>query len=437
MIVMKFGGSSVANDEQMQKVLNIVNLIDGKRVIVLSACKGITDLLEHIAIKAKDGDTTAVNQITEEITARHTDVIKQSLNKQCNAAIDDINQYITQLTRILNGVSFLGELSLAAMDSIYSFGELLSTTVFYHLCKERNVNCEWKDARLLITTDSNYSSANPISELYVNKLNETIRSSTADVIITQGFIASNENGRTTTLGRGGSDLTASLIGAAINADEIQIWTDVDGVLTADPNKCDDTIPIEFLSYKEVKDLSFWGAKVLHPQTIMPAIECNNIVKVLNTNNPTAKGTTITAVPPENKFTINSIIGKQNCHLLGIMSNHLNIPSSLPVLRIGYSNYVYNVLLDDNEEVAEFVKNLNRSEVTLDTTASAILLAGQNLLNEPIRLTKFIATTAQLLGDIKLRQLLCFSDNSIILVVEKCDIDPIIRSIHKVIVRKQY
>ena len=457
MKIMKFGGSSVADYPQMLKVFDIVNNTIENKIVVLSACKGITDKLEKIAILAADKKNTPLfhnatpktkkvkdcalptnnneaTNIIEFIKTHHLNILNATLKKYLIPATNSINTLLTELQNILQGISFLHELTDATKDSVLVYGELLSTTIFHFICKEKGLDNTLLDARNLIYTNDKYTEAEPNIELCSKNIIKAYNEIETDLVITQGFISSyNDNiqRKPTTLGRGGSDYSASIIGAVLNADEIQIWTDVDGVLSADPRYFENTFTIKKMSFQEIKDLSFWGAKVLHPKTIQPAIEKNINIKVLNTFNPTNYGTLITANNDAQQFTINSIIAKENC-ILYITDNDIELIDN-DVLYSGYCNGRYIKLLDKKNITFSAMNVENGSTNTKDGAfldCSVICITGTNFVKDLNLLMKFLSTLS-CLKDVEIFQLLFeFSFNSVLIVVGECDLNKIVNDIHK-------
>ena len=430
MKILKFGGSSVESNTQMLNVFDIVKNTYGKKVVILSACKGITDKLEQVAILSANKNTIIFNEekdnIITSIEEHHIGILNSTLQKYLSVALDLVKKILSDLQNILAGVSYLNELTNSTKDLVLSFGELLSTTIFHFICKENGLDNTLLDARDLIYTDDNFNEASPIISLCKDNIIREFKKIKTDLVITQGFIGSyNETQRkTTTLGRGGSDYSAAIIGSILNAEEIQIWTDVNGILSADPRYYSDTFTIKEMSFSEVSDLSFWGAKVLHPKTIQPAIEKDISIKILNTFNPTNTGTIITSNCLKNNSMINSVIAKENCLLYFGDKTNIN-PSN--ILYSGFSNKTSVYLLD------------NKDIVNLDNSfpCDVICICGSNLENSSILFTKFFPKL-NFLEDINILQIIFgFSFNSILLVLKKCDdIHKITSQIHDII-RKLY
>ena len=299
MLVMKFGGTSVADASRFKDVFSIVkNAAESSKeapVVVLSAVSGVTNGLIECATIAKMGDATLALEKLSAIKDKHCkivcDLIPLSSQEQLSSALEiDFNR----ISVLLQGIAYLGELSKRSLDAISACGELLSTKIFSAYLISEEMPAVFLDARTIMLTNEDHGRAIPnIKELAVRCKKEILPLiQKGKWVITQGFIGATADGVTTTLGRGGSDYTASLIGAAMHAQEIQIWTDVDGMMTADPRLIPEALPIASVSFQEASELAYFGAKVLHPLTIKPAVEKNIPVRILNTLKPQSPGTLI-------------------------------------------------------------------------------------------------------------------------------------------------
>ncbi|MBS3098145.1 lysine-sensitive aspartokinase 3 [Candidatus Woesearchaeota archaeon] len=315
MIVMKFGGSSVKDSERMKEVANIVRLeLAKKPVVVLSACKGITDKLIETANKANEGEDYSI--LADEITKLHYNIIKDF--NLGNSLVDPI---LDEFFDLINKIKENNELNAEILDHVQSFGEMLSTRIFAAYFSSIGVSSRQFDAwRIGMITDSEFGGAEPL-ESAPKKIADALKK-VKEVPIVTGFIGKDINGVITTLGRGGSDYTAAIIGAAINADEIQIWTDADGIMTADPRVVKNAKTNEKVSFAEASELAFFGAKVLHPKTILPAMNKNIPVRVLNTYNPKGKGTIIVKEANKSRDVIKAIACKKNITLVNINSTRM-------------------------------------------------------------------------------------------------------------------
>ena len=297
-LVLKFGGSSVADAECVRRVAMIVRSASSlSPVVVLSAMGKTTDALFAAAQAAERGGTEVALRALRDIVAKHKRVCVELWEGDPPV---DLQQFIealsTQIDMLLRGVSLLRELSPRSRDAIVSYGELLSSQIVAAFLHSSGVPTAWLDVRRVMRTDARFGEAEPqtaeIASLARTELLPLM--SGGRVVVTQGYIGSTKDGITTTLGRGGSDYSASLLGAAIGAAEVQIWTDVEGILTADPRMVEEPTPILELSFREAAELAAFGAKVLHPATIQPAVEADIPVTVRHTMRPDGRFSTITA-----------------------------------------------------------------------------------------------------------------------------------------------
>lgn len=309
MIVMKFGGSSVANREQIDKVLTIVrDRLDRRPVVVSSAHKGITDALIAAARTAADGHNPgeAVIDRQQEIAA--------SLG--CDPTL--MMPFFSEIRDLLRGIRLVGELSPRSLDYISSFGERMSVRCLADFFTRHGLKARAHDAwDLGLITDDNYGRARPRPE-YAERMRETFAGLPADEVpVVTGFVAKTAKGVITTLGRNGSDLSATLVGAALGAEEVQIWSDTDGVMSADPGIVPAAKSIATMRFDEAAELAYFGSRVLHPATLVPAIEKNISVRVLNTNRPDHPGTVIEAAPTPKPSPVTSIAYKEDQTVLTI------------------------------------------------------------------------------------------------------------------------
>ena len=275
MKVLKFGGSSVANAENIKKVVAIVKQPQyTKAIVVVSALGGVTDSLISLATKASNGDES-YKEILVELENRHIETVQSLLpiNNQ-SACISAVKQHFNELEDVCEGVFRLGELSDRTKDKVVSYGELLSSKIISFYIQTSGTPIEWIDSRKAISTNSNYGFAAVDFAKTTEHVEAIIGKSAHSLFIAPGFIASDSKGYTTTLGRGGSDYTASIYAAAIHAESVEIWTDVTGMMTADPRWVPNARTISFTSYREAMELSHFGAKVIYPPTIQPAMDKN-------------------------------------------------------------------------------------------------------------------------------------------------------------------
>ena len=317
MIVLKFGGTSVANAQNIQKVITIVNqkAKENKLAVVVSALSGVTDMLINASKKAAAKDEIYKTNI-EEIKQKHFEAISDLVdNANQNQLLIKINSQINQLQTLLDGCFLLGELSARTADAIASFGELLSSQIIATALQQTIPNSNFKDSRELIKTNSNFGKASVDFEVSNQLIADYFASNKSQVAILPGFIASSEDGNTTTLGRGGSDYTAAIIANGVEASSLEIWTDVNGMFTANPKIVKQAQPIKSISYQEAMELSHFGAKVLYPPTIQPVLRANIPIWIKNTFEPDAYGTLISSDPEANANPIKGISHIDNIALL--------------------------------------------------------------------------------------------------------------------------
>ncbi|MCF7861912.1 aspartate kinase [Candidatus Woesearchaeota archaeon] len=379
MIVMKFGGSSVGSAEAIKKTCSIViNNIEKQPYVVVSALSGITDLLISSAKTAKSGDMEALGKIKD----THKEVIS-ALNLDPKI----VDQELEELETTLKGIAYLHELTDRTMDTIMSFGERCSSKIIAaYLTAQGHKSSAFTGWDAGIITDSVHKNASYLADSY-DRIAERMKNLDVLPVIT-GFIAHDADGEITTLGRGGSDLTASIIGVGIDADEIQIWTDVDGVMTCDPRICSNARTLPTMSFREASELAYFGAKILHPKTIQPAVKKNIPVVVKNTFNPEFDGTRVI----ESKVKGNTISGialKRNVTVITIVSSRM---------------------LDAHGFISKIFKVFDDLKISVDMVATSevsvsITLDGENGCRYDV-----IAELSKL-GEVK-----CESDNAIICVV---------------------
>lgn len=340
MQVLKFGGSSVANAENMRKVISIVNnaLEKGSTILVVSAMGGITDLLLKTGELAADGDIN-YRQLLQEMEFRHLDTVRSLLPiHQQSATLSRIKQQFNQLEGICEGVFLLGELSSRTRDKIVSFGELLSSLIISACIEAAHTQQRWIDSRELIVTDSHFGRAAVDFDSTNLRIRNFIATHPCNLFIAPGFIASDPHGNTTTLGRGGSDYTAAIFAAATDAAVLEIWTDVSGMMTADPRLVQHPRVIPRISYQEAMELSHFGAKIIYPPTIQPVMRKNIPVWIKNTFAPSDFGTVIEKTAPVSDSFIRGITSISRISLLSLEgSGMIGIP--------GFSKRLFEVLAD--------------------------------------------------------------------------------------------
>ena len=325
MHVLKFGGSSVGSVESIRQVIRIVATHRQQEtpiVVVLSAMSGITNQLIEIGRMATNGQLDYM-ELVRRIEDRHFNIVKALIPvKEQGKVFGMVRGTINELEDLLRGVSLIRELTPRTLDLIMSFGERLSNLVVAECTKASGVPAQFCDARDLIKTDAqfghadvNYAMTNPLVQGFFEK-----QSGSSPVQFVTGFIGSTEKGETTTLGRGGSDYTASILGAALNAKVIDIWTDVDGMMTADPRKVPNAFNIPTITYSEAMELSHFGAKVIYPPSLQPAFARNIPIRVLNTFNSDHAGTLVSRTADRRQYTITGISSIDDVALVNVQGS---------------------------------------------------------------------------------------------------------------------
>ncbi|HSW94686.1 MAG TPA: aspartate kinase [Patescibacteria group bacterium] len=298
-IVFKFGGTSVASPPAIEAVARIVAAQTGERVVVVSAPAGTTDALVKAAEQATGGDASGAQQTIEKLSEQHRNLIADLVGVNGASALTEIVDLTDRTIALLRSVALLRECSTRSLDSILSYGERISAPIVAAVLNAKGVAAEALSAEGLLVTDDAFGHANPLLEITRDRIDKQLvpRIRYGTVPVVTGFVGSTVDGVTTTLGRGGSDYSAAVLAAALGAAECRIYTDVSGVMSADPRIVPDARPLPAISYAEAAELSYFGAKVIHPRTVLPAVEAGIPVRILNTFAPDDPGTTITASTP--------------------------------------------------------------------------------------------------------------------------------------------
>lgn len=344
MRVLKFGGTSVANADNIKKVINILQQYNQqKTVVVISALGGVTDLLIKTGTLAANKEESYKEVLTE-LEKRHLDTVKALLPvTQQSSCLSKVKQQFNELDELCEGVYRLNELSPRTRDRIISFGELLSSQIVADYYAAINQPCEWLDARKLIRTNNNFGFA-AVDFAVTNQLvADKVNASSSNLFVAPGFVAANADGHTTTLGRGGSDYTAAIFAGALEAEALEIWTDVNGMMTADPRWVPNAKNIAEISYQEAMELSHFGAKVIYPPTIQPVMARQIPVWVKNTFAPQEYGTLIRNTPSVKGEFIRGISSMNNIALLSLEgSGMIGIP--------GFSKRLFEALAKEEINV---------------------------------------------------------------------------------------
>ena len=397
MLVMKFGGTSVANFEAITRTIFIIGgKLDQKPVVVVSALSKVTDLLYRISDAAASRNEVETRELLAQLRKRHTDLAGELLAQSVlkDEAVAKVNEICDGLDSIAMAVCSLGELSDRNKAIIISNGEYLSSTIIAHAMNSKGIRTNWVDARGMMVTNNSYLKAEPDMSAIMERVPGVIADAYEgmDAVITQGFVGVTEDGEPTVLGRGGSDYSASLIGMAIDAERIEIWTDVDGVRTADPRKVQNTKYLEKISFEEAAEMAHFGAKVLHPLTIEPAVRKSIPIYVLNSMNPSGKGTAIL----RNEFIedgVKSVSFKENIRVINIFSTRMIntsgflrrvfeifSESKVSVDLISTSEANISVTVDAAEKIEPVVNQLSEfADIIVDDDKSQVSVIGKNIV----------------------------------------------------------
>jgi aspartate kinase len=348
MIVMKFGGSSVANRAQIHKVLDIVrSRVEQRPIVVSSAHKGITDALVEAARSAARG------QLSYAPIER-----QQAIAAELGCPETLLEPFYAELRDLLRGISLVRELSPRSLDYVSSFGERMAVRAIADYFTRSGLKARAHDVwDLGFVTDSNFGVARPVAEWEPDCQRAVAALPADEVAIVTGFVGKNAAGDITTVGRNGSDLTASLLGAALAADEVQIWSDTDGVLTADPSVVAAARNIPAMRFDEAAELAYFGSRVLHPSTLLPAMRSDIPVRVLNTNRPEHHGTVIEKSAVANPHAATSIAYKERQSVLVLRTTRMFAQS-------GYLARVFEILGKHGVDVDV----ITTSEVSISLTS---------------------------------------------------------------------
>ncbi len=351
MKVLKFGGTSVANAQNILLVENIIKkeASESKIIVVVSALHGVTDQLIKGAESASQKDEN-YTQIIKNLEEKHLNVVKELIPVlEQSSWLSFVKKHFNDIEDICNGIFVLGEFTDRIKDKITSYGEFLSSNIIAAKLKFEGLDAHWMNSSEQIITNSNFTNAKVNFERTEQNFRKYLNENKHQIIIAPGFIARDDQGNPTTLGRGGSDFTASIIASAINADELQIWTDVSGMMTSDPRLVSNTKPIAEISYSEAMELSHFGAKVLYPPTLQPVMVKNIDLKIKNTFEPEAFGTLISHQLEKQNFENQQIaVGISNMSNIALLtlegSGMIGIPGFSAKLFQCLSNEKVNVIL---------------------------------------------------------------------------------------------
>lgn len=371
MIVMKFGGTSVEDAASVERVAEIIRArLHLRPIIVVSAMGKTTRNLLRAAEASAAGDSPTTLDVIGELKARHvSEAHRLVTDSETRQVFKLIERYFDELKKLLEGLAILGEVPPRGLDKILSYGELLSSAIVADALAERGIPARLLDSRKFIITDDRYGAASPIQEITDQKIQEMIAPAVAGgaTPVIQGFIGSTREGATTTLGFEGSDYTATIVGAALDARVIQIWKDVSGLMTADPAVFARSRTVKVCSFAEAGELTYFGAKVLHPKAVHPAARRNIPVHIYNSKQPGATGTSITATVPRSANLIKSIAYKRPVTLIHAVPD--NGAGESPVSTNDFLRSLLSAL--SRRSLAPLLTAVSASNVTLALDAQAL------------------------------------------------------------------
>lgn len=439
MIVLKFGGTSVRNAEWINRVLDIAHAeLPRSPLLVSSAMAGVTDDLLSMACSAAQGRGEEALQLLESVRQRHIQTCNELLERHESATHNTLEQLISDVRHLIQGISLVRECTPRTQDAVVSFGERLSTLLIAAAGEARGIQVRLFDSREFVRTDDQFTSATCLLEPTYRLIREGITPHPHTLLIVQGFIGATADGVTATLGRGGSDFSATIFGAALQAEEVQIWTDVDGILTADPRIVSIARQVEVLSYPEAAELAFFGAKVVHPFTIQPAVERAIPVTVRNTGRPEQAGTRIQAasevhgvraLATRKGITVITIHSSRMLNAYGFLSRIFAVFERfrISVDLVATSEVSVSMTVDNAVNLRPAIGELEKyGSVQVETRQAILSLVGRNLWRDPSFVTRVFTS----LADVPLRMIsLGSSDINLSLVMSESSVDTAMRTLH--------
>src|SRR6201996_441785 len=445
-VVMKFGGTSVEDAAAITRTAKIVQgrLARGQRpVVVVSAMAKVTAQLLAAANAAGRGDRNGALAISARLRNRHCDTSFQLLPDDRKGEVQTwIQQEFESIDEILRGLSAVGELTLRTNDLVVSYGERLSSRLIAEGFRGLGIDAVHVDARTCIVTDNQHGKATPNTILIESRCTEHLQPlvDAGEVPVMGGFIGSTVDGITTTLGRGGSDYTAALIGGGMDAEAIEIWTDVDGIMTADPRVCPDALRVKTISFEEAAELAYFGAKVLHPATILPAVQKNIPVLVLNSRNAENEGTRITALATHCRSPFKSISAKKKLTIIDLVASRMLMSHGYlravfeifdkhktAVDMVSTSEVSISLTVDSNDHLPELAADLSKlADVTYEGRKALICLVGGNIRGQ----NGIAAQVFHAVRHINVRMISQgASEINMSFMIDEDDVDEAVRSLH--------
>src|SRR6266576_3469520 len=445
MIVMKFGGTSVEDAKAIDRTASIVKeRVARKPVVVVSAMAKVTDTLLKMAHAAGSGDRETALGLSRGLRERHYNTAGELLGTGVFTQFhSNLEAEFDALDELLRGIAAVGELTPRTTDHVAAYGELLSSRIVTEAFSARGLDASLVDSRDCLMTDATHTRAVPI----IAETNEQLTLKVKPLLdkgrvpVMGGFIGSTRNGVTTTIGRGGSDFSAAIVGAGLNAEAIEIWTDVDGMLTTDPHLCPDAHRIRVISFDEAAELAYFGAKVLHPATVLPAVQKNIPVFILNSRNPSGEGTKITARAPHCKNIFKAIAAKKRITIVNVAAPRMLLAHGflraifeafdrhkVAVDVVSTSEVSVSLTVDSNHSIPALAADLSKlADVKYEGRKAIVCLVGENLREKP----GIAALVFRELADKKIRMISQgASEINLTFVIEEDEVPDVIQRLHK-------
>jgi aspartate kinase len=444
MIVMKFGGTSVQDSAAIDRVASIVkDRLPQKPVVVVSAMAKVTDQLLATARAAGNGDRKIALELSRALRERHYTTAGELLGTGVFTEIhSELEAAFEALDDLLRGIVAVGEVTARTTDHVAAYGELLSSKMVAAAFSVRGLDAAFVDSRQCIVTDNTFMKAAPLME----ETNDRLKSNLSPLLeagkvpVMGGFIGATKAGITTTIGRGGSDYSAAIVGAGLGAERIDIWTDVDGMMTTDPNLCPDARRIKVISFDEAAELAYFGAKVLHPSTVLPAVQKNIPVYILNSRNPACEGTRIAArVPPCRNF-FKAIAAKKRITIIDVAATRMLLAHGflksifeifdrhrVSVDVVSTSEVSVSLTVDSNESIPVLAADLAKlADVKYEGRKAIVCVVGESLREKPGVAARVFGE----LSDVKIRMISQgASEINLTFVIEEDDVPQVVKRLH--------
>jgi len=444
-VVLKFGGTSVEDSTAIDRAAEIVcSRLAQDPIVVVSAMAKVTDQLLAMGRAAGEADRDVALQLSRAVRERHYNTASELLHTGVFGGLhSQLEADFDSLDELLRGIAAVGELTPRTTDNVLAFGERLSSRLVTAAFAARGLKAVLVDSRDCIVTDATHTKAVPLMDDTNDNLRARLRPLLEKkcVPVMGGFIGATREGVTTTIGRGGSDFSAAIIGAALDSERIEIWTDVDGMKTTDPNLCPDALRIKSIGFEEAAELAYFGARVLHPSTLLPAIQKNIPVLVLNSRNPANHGTRITARAPHCRNIFKAIAAKKRITIVDIVATRMlgahGFLRSIfevfdrhrcPVDVVSTSEVSISLTVDSNEAIPAIAADLEKmADVKYAGRNAIVCLVGENIRDTPGIAAKVFTA----ISDINVRMISQgASEINITFVIDERDVPQAVRRLHQ-------